>query len=97
MWSRGTRRPPRPPKRFRRSKSSPAQKQRHWVREASSPAPRSSASVWRRLRHRLRVLWRWVVVRNWRHLAMQLAGKPEPVEYGSSASLGDVRQFPNGR
>ena len=97
MWSRGTRRSPRPPRKFRRSTGASGLKQRHSVREAAVPAARPSANGWRRLRHRLRVLWRWVVVRTLRHWAMHLVGKPDPSDDGSSASWGEVRQFPHGR
>lgn len=99
MWSRGTRRPPRPPHKSRRSKGSPAANQRQITRESSGAAAvqHAPSSTWRRLRHRLRVLWRWVVVRNLRHMAMHLAGRPDLEDYGPNPSMGDVRQFPNGR
>lgn len=95
MWSRGSkRRPPIPPR-------GPG---RYWgqrvVRPGQHPAgaqagqagQRAANPAWRRLRQRIRAVWRWVIVRTVRGW---LGGRSRPVEV--QAELAEVRQFPQSR
>jgi hypothetical protein len=65
----------------------------------SKPPKATGASAggifWRRLRQRVRSLWRWMVVRNVRTLVNRLTGNAEGIRQTNSG--GDVRQFPGGK
>jgi len=50
---------------------------------------------WRRLRQRIRSLWRWMVVRTVRSLANRWNGRVEGINQPGAG--GDVRQFPGGK
>lgn len=50
---------------------------------------------WRRLRQRIRALWRWMVIRTLRSLTNRWKGKVEGIDQASTG--GDVRQFPGGK
>lgn len=94
MWSGGSRRrPPNPPRGSARTRKQGAAKPGAFPARgrAVQAKPTAGMTAWRRMRQRLRAIWRWVVVRTVRSW---FSGKPRP-ELG--AELGEVKQFPQGR
>jgi hypothetical protein len=93
MWSGGNRRrPPTPPRGAGRYTS----QTRIGARPAGVRVARGRSaggqSVWRRLRQRIRALWRWGVVRTVRHWFGSATVRSE---FGGDA--GEVKQFPQSR
>lgn len=94
MWSRGSkRRPPTPPRGQGRYWGQRVGKQGQYPggAQAAPGTPRTGSPAWRRLRQRIRALWRWVIVRTVRGW---LGGRPRAEE---STELAQVKQFPQGR
>jgi hypothetical protein len=95
MWSGGSnRRPPNPPRGAGRySRAVGTARRRHpQVPAGAVRTARAGWPVWRRLRQRVRALWRWVIVRavrgwtgrwNSRHVRLDPAAQPC-----------EVKQFP---
>jgi len=74
----------------------------HRSRPGNVPAQRHRAAetqggdiFWRRLRQRIRALWRWMVVRTWRSMTSRWNGRAEGIDQTSVG--GDVRQFPGSK
>ncbi len=72
-----------------RPRSGQAQANRH---KASAQA---GDIFWRRLRQRIRAVWRWMVVRTVRSLTSRWKGKVDGVDHTTFG--GDVRQFPGSK
>lgn len=94
MWSGGSgRRPPLPPRRRAGAHYGVADIRKRGPHQRVSHAPRVSGrltgSIWRKVRQRLRALWRWVVIRTVRSW---FGNRGDRLEVPGQE--GDVRQFP---
>lgn len=94
MWSKGSRRrPPNLPRGVGRQARPPGGGMKGYSQGAPVAAPEKPRPGWpvlRRLRQRLRALWRWMIVRTVRGW---FGGRSARVE--SSAPGGEVKQFPS--
>lgn len=93
MWSKGSRRrPPNPPRVSGRQARPSGSGMKAYAQGAATVAPEKPRPGWpvlRRLRQRLRALWRWMIVRTVRSW---FGGRSARAE--SSAPGGEVKQFP---
>jgi len=95
MWSRGSKRrrptPPRGPGRYwSQRKAGPGHHPAG--AQAAEAKPGTGSPAWRRLRQRIRALWRWVIVRTVRGW---LGGRSRTTEV--TTDLAEVKQFPLSR
>jgi hypothetical protein len=95
MWSRSSkRRPPRPPKGT--GWTGGASQKGRQVKKTPTRGPiarvhlgKTGVSLWRKMRQRVRALWRWMVIRTVRTWSTQLFGRSE-----TGGGDGDIRRFP---